>query len=374
MSEDSQQSSLDGQTATTIPTLDDVNESVSVGENAYKWYHVPIYEYFAELPEGEVVETGDIIRDAIHQGPKEDVEEIGESTKRSYISDVQRVDHSLSDRIIDTCPPGEVLLAKAMERTGDEINSDTLNDIQQTCSAIGEEAKQAYYQYCIGQYQNELDTSFIEEEGGISRDTLDSLLEDFAFIVVDDFPDRIASFGNSITSCGGTANELIAVSVLKERGLTQNVESERGDFTRKGTDSNEDIAVFRRDRTETLRVEVKSSAARERVSRALKDMDDPTALFAFLEDAEEVRNGVTGGTSGDDPWHENAIVAYIPPETIEGVQELDEAKSDDKMVHELELGGSLFLRANNLFAKDMQSYCDDGDLTDASPGHHTDYL
>ena len=78
-------------------------------------------------------------------------------------------------------------------------------------------------------------------------------------------------------------------------------------------------------------------------------MNDPTVLFAFIENSSEVRNQIISGTSEGSPWPENSIVAYVPPETVEGVAKLDDQKSDGRTIHVEDHDDTmqLYLRANN---------------------------
>ena len=352
-----------------VPSHSDIKEMFGSRSSTYENYHKLIFDYLYSLDDDEVVTSDQIIENAINKGEKADK---GDSTKSKYIRQVQVYDPSLADKVIDKCPPGQVLLLKARERTGKDINSQTLNEIQRECTKIGQEAKERYHEYSLDNYRAQTveETGLeIPDSGMVDVEVFDQLLKEFAFIVADDLPEKITSFDNSITGCGGVANELIGVRVLSEAGL---VEGE--DFAREGTDGNEDIAVHRIDGSDKMEVEVKSNAARERIPRALAEMNPPTALFSFLKTASEVRSQIISGSSLGSPWPENSAVAYVPPSTIEGVKELDEDKSDDKTIHELEKDGKLYLRANNLFAEDMKSFHETGELTDVDADHHSNYV
>lgn len=342
-------------------------------KETYNGYHKRIFDYLYSLNADEVVTTDEIIDNAIDKGPKSSV---SKGSKETRISEVQIYDPSLSEKIINKCPPGEVLLLKAKKRTGLSIDSQTLNKIQKECMAIADNAEEHYYNYLLDNYEEQVTNDLgITLQGQIDASTVEDLLEEFAFVVADDLPDRIESMNNSIVGCGGTANELIGVNVLEEVGLTKGAKSNGGDFTRVGSNSNEDIIVYST-KASDMEVEVKSSKARERTPRAIGDMDDPTSIFAFFDDASEVRSQIISGTSLGSPWPENSVAAYIKPETIEEVKDLDNQKSDGRSIHSEDHPdtGKLYLRANNRFAEDMKHYHNNGEIPDLSAGHHTKYI
>jgi len=342
-------------------------------EASFKGYHKRIFDYLYGLNNDEVVTTDEIIDNAIDKGPKSSV---SKGSKETRIREVQIYDPSLSEKIINKCPPGEVLLLKAKNRTGLSINSDTLNDIQEECMAVADDAKERYYDYLLDKYETEATSELgIKLQGTLDADTVEDLLEEFAFIVADELPDRIESMSNSVVGCGGTANELIGVTVLEDVGLQKGAKSNGGDFTRIGGNTNEDIIVYCNN-GDDLEVEVKSSKARERTPRAIAEMNDPTAIFAFFDDASEVRSQIISGTSMGSAWPENSVAAYVKPKTIEEVKDLDNQKSDGRSIHSEDHPdtGKLYLRANNRFAEDMKHYHNNGEIPDLSAGHHTKYI
>lgn len=336
--------------------------------DSYVGYYKRIFDYLYGLDDSEVATTDQIIEEAINTGPKASV---SKSSKETRIRDVQIYDPTLSGKIIDKCPPGEVLLLLAENRTGVSIDSRTLNDIQRECMQIGDETADRYYDYLLDGYQDaatqELDITL---SGMVGSDTVEELLEKFAFIVAGDLPQRITAMSNSLVGCGGTANELIGVRVLTEAGLAKG-----RDFARTGGNTNEDIIVYSNSAPD-MEIEVKSSKARERTPRAIAEMSDPTAIFSFFDDPSEVRSQIISGTSLGSAWPENSVVAYVPPDTIQEVQSLDEIASDGRSIYSQTHPdtGDLYLRANNRFAEDMREYSQTGSLPSLSDGHHTEYL
>lgn len=334
-------------------------------EETFKGYHERIFEFLYALDDDEVVTTDEIIRDAIDKGPKASTRT---NTKERRIAEVQVYDPTLSEKIIDKCPPGEVLLRKAKDRTGLSITSQTLNDTQQECMTIAENAKDRYYEYLLDKYENEATNQLgITLDGQLDANSVEALLEEFAFTVAGDLPGRIKSMSNSITACGGTANELIGVYVLSDIGLQVD-----RDFARVGSKSNEDIVIFSTSGND-MDVEVKSSKARERTPRAIAEMDDPTVIFTFFDDPSEVRSQIISGTSLGSAWPENSVAAYVPPQTIEAVKKLDQKRADGRSIYSETHpdGGKLYLRANNRFAEDAKAYHTTGQLPDLPAGHHS---
>lgn len=357
------------------PSHSELKDTLDANPNeaSYNGYHKRIFDYLYSLDDDEVVTTDDIIENAIDDGPKASV---SRGEKESRIREVQIYDPDLSEKIINKCPPGEVLLLKAEKRTGLSINSQTLNTIQQECMDIADDAEERYYNYLLDKYEDQVtDDLGITLQGKLDAGTVEDLLKEFAFVVADDLPDRIESMSNSIVGCGGTANELIGVNVLSDVGLTKGPRSDGGDFTRIGGNTNEDIIVYN-GQNNHLEVEVKSSKARERTPRAIAEMEDPTVIFAFFDDPSEVRSQIISGTSMGSAWPENSVAAYVPPKTIKQVKELDEQATDGRTIYSEDHPnkGKLYLRANNRFAEDMKEYHRNGDLPDLDAGHHTEYL
>lgn len=361
-----------GESEQSIPSREDVNDAL--GENytqaTYEGYHKPIFEYLAEFDEGDQIGTSELIENTIDEGPKSSV---AYTTKVDKVRDVLKVSPELSRTIADRFPVGQSLVQQAMQRVGldDVLPPERLTDVQQACEAVGEEAELDILQFHaegIKHSAAEAAGIDLDETDGISEKELDTLLAQFAKEAAETLPDEVTSIENAKLTSGGHANELLAVRALESQGLSEGEDPTEVDFWHSGGSEDEDLVVFSNGDHADLNVEVKSKNARERVARALVDIDDPTVLFAFLNDASEVRNGILSGGESDGTgaetdlrrWPEESVAAYVPQDTIERVRTLDQ--SDDQAVTTYEKEGVRYLRPCSQFPSDMVYYREHGEI------------
>lgn len=356
----------------SIPSREDVNEALgeSYTQATYEGYHKPIFEYLADLDEGDQIGTSELIENTIDEGPKSSV---AYSTKVDKVRDVLKVSPELSRTIADRFPVGQSLVQQAMERVGldDELPPERLTDVQQACEAVGEEAELDILQFHTeGMKYSAAEAAGIDldETDGISDEELDTLLAQFGKEAAETLPDEVTSIENAKLNSGGHANELLAVRALESQGLSEGDNPSEAEFWHSGGSEDEDLVVFSNGDHTDLNVEVKSKNARERVARALVDIDDPTVLFAFLNDVSEVRNGILSGGESDDPedetalrrWPEESIAAYVPQDTIERAKQIDQG--DDQTVTTYEKEGVRYLRPCSHFPSDMVYYREHGEM------------
>ena len=361
-----------GESEQSIPSREDINEALgeSYTQATYEGYHKPIFEYLAEFDEGDQIGTSELIEKTIDEGPKSDVTY---STKVDKVRDVLKVSPELSRNVADRFPVGESLVQQAMERVGldDELSPERLTDVQQACEAVGEEAELDILQFhAEGMKHSAAETADIdlEETDGISGEELDTLLAQFAKEAAETLPDEVTSIENAKLTSGGHANELLAVRALESQELSEGDDRSEAEFWHSGGSEDEDLVIFSNGDHADLNVEVKSKNARERVARALVDINYPTVLFAFLNDASEVRNGILSGGESDGSgaetdlrrWPEESIAAYVPQDTIERVKQIDQG--DDQTVTTYEKAGVRYLRPCSQFPSDMVYYREHGEI------------
>ncbi|QCS43878.1 hypothetical protein [Natrinema versiforme] len=288
-----------------------------------------------------------------------------------------RWDEEVVGDVVGRIPTAEVWVEYVSSELGYEtVTEQNLNEVQKACVRIGDERKDEYYKACGREFQERIleDADSILDDSGTIGEFIDEVLGDFARLAAEEFPSRVNAGSQGGKSSAGSANEELARRLLLAAGLTEGESEETvRNFTTE-TEDDSDVIVFGND-DQTMYVEVKSTSIRERVRRALMGEGNYWSLFGFFGNAEKVRSEVLEGNLQGEPWSEQSAVAYVPPEVVSKVEDIDEKEDDGNEVYKLENeDGLLYLRANNVFAQDMVQFTQTGELTDIDPGHEDQYI
>lgn len=262
----------------------------------------------------------------------------------------------------------------ALDRiNADEVTADNLNEVQGECTEMGDERGDEYHNATKRELQervlSDIDISDYETTGNL----VDDIINNVTSVAVDVLPQRQESMRQGGQSSAGHANEKIATQILEHRGLKRGERNSGCDFAT-STSNDADLIIYRNNGDEIF-VEVKSTSVRERVGRATPDDDGYWALFGFFRNKRDVRNGILFGNDQTYAWSATTDVAYVPPETVSDVKDEDAKSNDSHSAYRLRNDDEkLYLRANNLFAQDMTSLNNTGELTDVSPSHEDQFL
>lgn len=154
------------------------------------------------------------------------------------------------------------------------------------------------------------------------------------------------SEGSGLISRAGGYNEALFREALLSEGLVED-----SDFLRTGTRGHGDVEVFARGLKppETLSVEIKSYAARERLLRGLENAKKPKVGAGFFTSPGEFNATRTNALAGT-----GASAIYLPEETLE---KLPVGSLSRQNSH-----GGLFYRPIERFARDMRRFTEVGEV------------
>lgn len=284
-------------------------------------------------------------------------------------------DRSVYWHVVGRIPRSDIWVEMALEYIGeDEVTGDNLNEVQKACVEIGSQRGEAYFDATKRELQERALNDVEAPDYASTGNLVDDVINNVTSIAAKVLPQRQESKRQGGQSSAGNANEEIAAQSLKSHGLEEGERGSGCDLTEKTSDDS-DLIVYD-DRDAERYVEVKSTAARERVGRAVDDDEDEYwALLGFFTSTAEVRNGVLFSNNQTPAWSETTDVAYVPPGVVKEVRELDDERNDGPSASTLRNDdGQLYLRANNLFPEDMASLNENGRLTDVSPTHEEQFL
>jgi hypothetical protein len=295
-------------------------------------------------------------------------------THKNRLNKLAKYEKSVYHHVVGRIPESGIWLKMALDWIdADEVTADNLNEVQKACTEMGNERANDYHDATKRELQeralSDIDISSYETTG----DLVDEIIDNVTTVAAKVIPQRQESMRQGGQSSAGHANEKIASRILEHHGLQKGDRKSGCDFTT-STSDDADIIVSRNNGDEVF-IEVKSTSVRERVGRAAPDDDEYWALFGFFGDERDVRNGILFGNDQTYAWSATTNVAYVPPETVSDVKDEDAKSNDSHSAYQLRNDdGKLYLRANNLFARDMASLNNTGELTDASPSHEEQFL
>lgn len=293
---------------------------------------------------------------------------------KSRLDKLARYEPSIYFHVVGRIPQSHIWVDMAIQHIGaSEVNSENLNNVQRACVELGDDQSKKYFDATKRELQeralNEIDISDYNSAGEL----VDGIVRQVAANAVDILPQRQESRRQGSQSSAGHANEEIATRVLREYDLEEGERDSGCDFTT-DTQNDSDLIIYDVDDVNWF-IEIKSEGVRERVGRAVGNNDANWAIFGFFTDASEVRNGVLNGNQQTPAWPNTTDVAYVPAAVIEEVFTLDADTDDDQTAAtRANSDGDLYLRANNVFAKDIHSLVTTGSLSDVSSGHHEEFL
>jgi len=341
-----------------IPTRSDLNKKLkNVTSAKYNDYFLPIFRFFKDLKNDQKVPVEDIY-EVIQK-------EVSNDTKWKYITRSFMYRPTLAKHLLDRLPPADILVAYSAKKCGydrNEINKNNLNEIQKECENFANEIKEDHIDYHVERIRKKTESKFsydISSESRIPYDKFRGFLNKFAEIVAEELPEKLNSMSQARVNIGGKANEIITIKTLISEGL------EKGkDFEDVSGDAGEDLHIYVNDK-ETLHIEIKSLKVRERSGKGVLSIPDPTFLFGYFDDPQELRGNTEILLKGCEG-------VYVPPTTLQKIKEIDERK--DESIYKTEKNGNLFYRTNNIFAADMKNYVENGELLDIDLGHELEYI
>jgi len=295
-------------------------------------------------------------------------------THKDRLDKLATYDNSVWYHVVGRIPRADIWVDMALDHVGaDDVTSETLNTVQEACVEIGENRSNQYFEATKQELQNracpDIDASEYDSRDELVADVAEAIAKEAVTIL----PQRQESMRQGGQSSAGNANEELASQVLQSHGLELGEGDSDCDFREK-TNNDSDLIVYDADGDKRF-VEVKSTAARERVGRAVGKNDQYWVLFGFFNDYSEVRNGILFENNQTPAWSDTTNVAYSPPETVAGVKAEDTKKEDGESAYRLRNSeGKLYLRSNTIFARDMAALNSTGELTDVSPGHEEQFL
>jgi hypothetical protein len=293
---------------------------------------------------------------------------------KGRLDKLAKYEESVYSQVVGRIPESDIWIKMALNRIGkDEVSAANLNDVQKTCSKMGDERSEAYHEATKRELQERVLHGVDYDDYPSRQELVDDLIDEVASAATNIIPQRQESMRQGGQSSAGSANEKIASRALENHGLEKGERDSGCNFTT-STNDDADIIVYRKDGNE-VPVEVKSTSARERVGRAAPDDNRYWVLFGFFHTTSEVRNGILFKNDQTPAWSTTTNVAYAPPETVSAIDDIDSDSDDSLSAYRLRNDdGQLYLRANNLFPEDMASLNSTGELTDVSPSHEDNFL
>lgn len=334
----------------------------SSGRNYYQKYYRPAYTHLAKLDDDELTTKQEVIN-AIPADYKP-------STKWKHARKVLAAEPSFADKIVDGFPPGEILVVICSRRLGiepDNISQANINEVQQECINYATRFRKQHADYFLKDYQERAETnlSVDRDDSWIAVDDYESVLAEMRRLVAEEYREEITSLDQGIVGSAGSANETLAAKALESAGLVENDHFEN--VSRKGWDltvnytGNHDIATI--SDQQSLHIEVKSTGLRERSVKGLSDADDPTILFGFFDDAQELMGKL-------DELMKRSLITYAHPDTIKNIRKTDNGDEIVNTVSTLNSSDYTYLRPNTRFGTDMAQFASEGDIPHQT---NTDY-
>lgn len=239
--------------------------------------------------------------------------------------------------IIGLYPSSDTVIRLAEQRLGVVIGQN-LYLINQECKRIIDLITKPKHKQFLEGFLN----GFVEVDGQNIRMQKDILVN----YLYDEYIDFVHEADNGLVSIAGSMNEKILIRGLVVAGLVNNV-----DFKKTGQDSEADLQIEHRGRTtKILYCEIKSYAARERLLRGLRDIQQPDKVgVGFFNNPAEFNPDRTQTLLQAGP---SAI--YMPDETLAQV-------SVDSRCQTTARQDALYRPLSN-FVDDMVSYKVNGGL------------
>ena len=191
-----------------------------------------------------------------------DLPKVKESTLEARLRDFLDAYSENLHKVSGFFPHNETVLDLVEERLGESIRSGNIIKANEIAKTIVDAIEKPRHElFCTTQLEDYLQP--LSGEFCIPQEVLFR----FCYEEYQSFADES---GNGIVSRAGTLNELILVRALEAEGLQC---GESNDFTHKGKKLEGDIVINSPQTSHKLRCEVKSYHARERLLRALKEME-----------------------------------------------------------------------------------------------------
>jgi hypothetical protein len=299
-------------------------------------YNAIFADILSGLPDGEVIDASVLLSDA--RLP----DAVSVKTKKEKLKSFLDENPSWIRRITGIVPKPETIIALVESEIG-PINEGLLAEANVRCSSV------------VGSAVRPMLARFVREELAeyYSSPGTISLSEECLLQFLDEFSNYIKAAGNGLVSVAGSINEKLLHRAMENAGM---VKGEHFSIT--GTDSEADIQVYTRQGTrESLGVEVKSYAARERLLRGLRDVREPKVGVGFF------RNPAEFGLSRTITYLQARPAAiYMPRATLE----LVESGARSQRVNEKVAFGSFLYRPLEQFVSDMKAYYYNGILPEYS--------
>lgn len=239
--------------------------------------------------------------------------------------------------IIGLYPSSDTVIRLAEQHLG-AVTGENLYEINQECKRIIDRITKPKHKQFLENFLND----FMEVDGQTLRLGKDILVD----YLYDEYIGFVHEADNGLVSIAGSMNEKILI-----RGLVVNGLVEGRDFKKTGRDSEADLQIEHRGRTtRILYCEIKSYAARERLLRGLRDIQQPDKIgVGFFNNPAEFNPDRTQTLLQAGP---SAI--YMPDVT------LDQVHADSK--RQTTVRQDALYRPLSHFISDMQLFANTGNL------------
>jgi hypothetical protein len=325
-----------------------------VKKKAYEDYYRHALFYLENLGEKERTRKDRVI-DAIPGDVKD-------ATKWRHARKVQAVSPDIAFSIVDAFPTGSVLVCVSAQRIDidpEQIPQSQINKIQQECEEFGSEFRQQHADYFLANYQTQAEECTavdLENSNAINVEQYEQVQAKLRYLVVEKYRDELVSLDQAMTSSAGSANEELAKCALEDAGLEENDGFEN--VSQKGWDLTvrTDAGQAKFDNSDELYVEVKSTRLRERAVKGMADTDDPTVLFGFFNELDELKGKV-------EELKKRSALIYVPPPTLKKDSQLNSSDTSLEDYMKTVNGKEYrYVRENTRFGDDMLEFYETGDL------------
>lgn len=286
----------------------------------------------SELPAGEIVEAADILRD--ERLPSA----ISLRTKQGHLRSFLESNPIWLKSVSGIVPKPETIIGMVEAEFG-KVTEANLVAANAKCGEIVNSITRPM----VGKFiREELRGYYAGSSIAISEDRLLQFL-------IEEFATYLRAAGNGLVSVAGSINEKLLHRALLNAGMKQGAE-----FSVTGTDSEADIQIFTsKGVRDSLGVEVKSYAARERLLRGLRDVKEPKVGVGYF------KNPLEFGMSRTVTYLQAKPAAiYMPTDTLV----LVDKEARRQVVNERVAFGSVLYRPLEQFVTDMKAYASEGAL------------
>lgn len=221
---------------------------------------------------------------------------------KSTLKEYYQANPATIGRVIGVYPNAETVIAAAELKCG-VVTEKNLVEINLQCKHIIDAITRPKHE----QFLQEGLANYLEAGDGDVRVPF-AALTDFLY---EEYVDFVHEADNGLVSIAGSLNEKILIKALDNAGF-----AEGKDYKKTGKDAEADLQIEHHGRvTVILYCEIKSYAARERLLRGLKDIQQPSKIgIGFFNNAGEFNPDRTQTLLQAMPW-----AIYMPDTTLEKV-------------------------------------------------------